>query len=81
MYRSQLHDSPIRCLALDPHEEFFVTGAADGDIKVPIDFLIEPSYSKKVYVDIDLFWEDYSFWFLGRSFTFCENYNFQSFSK
>lgn len=34
MYRSQLHDSPIRCLALDPHEEFFVTGAADGDIKV-----------------------------------------------
>ncbi len=36
MYRSQLHDSPIRCLALDPHEEFFVTGAADGDIKVII---------------------------------------------
>ena len=30
----QAHDSPIRCLALDPTEEFFVTGADDGDIKV-----------------------------------------------
>ena len=28
------HDSAIRCMALDPTEEFFVTGSADGDIKV-----------------------------------------------
>jgi len=30
----QAHDSSIRCMALDPAEEFFVTGSADGDIKV-----------------------------------------------
>lgn len=28
------HDHAIKCLAMDPHEEFFVTGSADGDIKV-----------------------------------------------
>ncbi|CAG0879086.1 unnamed protein product [Darwinula stevensoni] len=28
------HHSHIKCLALDPNEEFFVTGSADGDIKV-----------------------------------------------
>ncbi|XP_046400831.1 dmX-like protein 2 isoform X2 [Ischnura elegans] len=33
-HRFQAHDSPIKCLAIDPSEEFFVTGAADGDIKV-----------------------------------------------
>ncbi|RZF48625.1 hypothetical protein LSTR_LSTR017575 [Laodelphax striatellus] len=26
--------SPIKCLAIDPAEEFFATGSADGDIKV-----------------------------------------------
>lgn len=31
---SQAHDNAIKCLAMDPHEEFFVTGSADGDIKV-----------------------------------------------
>lgn len=30
----QAHDNPIKCLAIDPHEEHFVTGSADGDIKV-----------------------------------------------
>ncbi|XP_059484944.1 dmX-like protein 2 [Neocloeon triangulifer] len=28
------HESTVKCLALDPNEEFFVTGSADGDIKV-----------------------------------------------
>jgi WD40 repeat protein len=30
------HDSSvaIKCMALDPNEEFFATGSADGDIKV-----------------------------------------------
>ena len=28
------HDSTIKCMALDPMEQFFVTGSADGDIKV-----------------------------------------------
>lgn len=30
------HDGPIKCIALDPHEELFVTGSADGDIKVKL---------------------------------------------
>lgn len=30
----QAHDGPIKCMSLDPMEEYFVTGAADGDIKV-----------------------------------------------
>lgn len=33
-HRFQAHDSAVKCLALDPAEEFFVTGSADGDIKV-----------------------------------------------
>lgn len=32
----QAHDSAIKCMTLDPGEEFFVTGSADGDIKVNI---------------------------------------------
>ena len=28
------HEHPIKCLAIDPNEEFIVTGAVDGDIKV-----------------------------------------------
>ncbi|KAI5722049.1 hypothetical protein M8J76_002899 [Diaphorina citri] len=32
--RFNAHESPVKCLAIDPHEEFFVTGAGDGDIKV-----------------------------------------------
>ncbi|KAL1453933.1 hypothetical protein WDU94_010234 [Cyamophila willieti] len=32
--RYNVHESPVKCLAIDPHEEFFVTGAGDGDIKV-----------------------------------------------
>lgn len=30
----QAHESAIKCLAIDPHEEHFVTGSADGDIRV-----------------------------------------------
>ena len=30
----QAHDSAIRCMTLDPTEEFFITGSAEGDIKV-----------------------------------------------
>ncbi|PSN54280.1 DmX-like protein 2 [Blattella germanica] len=32
-HRFQAHEHPIKCLAIDPGEEFFVTGSADGDIK------------------------------------------------
>ena len=30
----QAHESAVKCMALDPMEKFFVTGSADGDIKV-----------------------------------------------
>ncbi|XP_075227186.1 rabconnectin-3 alpha isoform X2 [Lycorma delicatula] len=33
-HRFMAHESPVKCLAIDPAEEFFATGAADGDIKV-----------------------------------------------
>ena len=44
------HDHPIKCLAIDPNEEFFVTGSVDGDIKVKInvinivDFFVKLKY-------------------------------------
>lgn len=28
------HESAVKCIAIDPHEEYFATGSADGDIKV-----------------------------------------------
>ena len=28
------HESAIKCMSLDPSEEYFCTGSADGDIKV-----------------------------------------------
>ena len=34
--RFQAHDSAVKCIALDPGEEFFATGSADGDIKVTL---------------------------------------------
>lgn len=30
------HDSCLKCMTIDPHEQFYCTGAADGDIKVNI---------------------------------------------
>ena len=33
-HKFQAHDSAIRAIALDPTQEFFVTGSAEGDIKV-----------------------------------------------
>lgn len=30
----QAHESAIKCLTLDSQEEYFVTGSAEGDIKV-----------------------------------------------
>lgn len=33
-HKFQAHDSAVKCLALDPGEEFFVSGSADGDLKV-----------------------------------------------
>ena len=34
------HDHPIKCLAIDPSEEFIVSGSVDGDIKVKDDTTI-----------------------------------------
>ena len=43
----QASESPIRCLAIDPEEEYFVTGSADGDIKVRRIF-VAPALPKKI---------------------------------
>ncbi|XP_075155148.1 rabconnectin-3 alpha [Haematobia irritans] len=32
--RLQGHDNAIKCISLDPHEEFFATGSIEGDIKI-----------------------------------------------
>lgn len=34
MHTFQAHDSAIKALALDPCEEYFTTGSAEGNIKV-----------------------------------------------
>ena len=36
LHTFQAHDSTIKCFAVDPSEEFFVSGSADGDIKVKV---------------------------------------------
>lgn len=33
-HKFQAHDTAIKCLALDPKEEYYISGSADGDIKV-----------------------------------------------
>lgn len=30
------HDSAVKCISVEPNEEFFATGSADGNIKVRI---------------------------------------------
>jgi len=47
--RFQAHESAIKCLALDPHEEFFVSGAGDGDIKVKIIASLNRDFFMKCY--------------------------------
>lgn len=34
------HDSCLKCMTIDPHEQFYCTGAADGDIKVSCVFSV-----------------------------------------
>ena len=41
-HKFQAHESAVKCLALDPGEEFFVSGSADGDLKVKITFILCP---------------------------------------
>ncbi|KAM7285267.1 dmX-like protein 2 [Ixodes scapularis] len=33
-HKFQAHDTAIKCLAVDPREEYYISGSADGDIKV-----------------------------------------------
>ncbi|KAF2892303.1 hypothetical protein ILUMI_13871 [Ignelater luminosus] len=33
-HRFQAHESAVKCVAIEPHEEYFATGSADGDIKI-----------------------------------------------
>lgn len=37
-HRFQAHENAVKCVAIDPHEEYFATGSADGDIKVNFQF-------------------------------------------
>ena len=64
LHSFKAHDHPVKCLALDPNEDFFVTGSVDGDIKVNIWFLLRfkgknPLFwklkKKPVKVDLKLF--------------------------
>lgn len=48
-HRFQAHESAIKCLALDPHEEFFVSGAGDGDIKVTYKIFITYINNKLIF--------------------------------
>ncbi|XP_025837057.1 dmX-like protein 2 [Agrilus planipennis] len=32
-HRFQAHENAVKCVAIDPHEEYFATGSADGEIK------------------------------------------------
>lgn len=52
-HKFQAHDSAVKCLSLDPHEEFFISGSADGDIKV-FEARNSKSETKKTSIDIQL---------------------------
>lgn len=33
-HKFNAHENAVKCIAIDPHEDFFATGSADGDIKI-----------------------------------------------
>ncbi|CAH0558785.1 unnamed protein product [Brassicogethes aeneus] len=33
-HKFQAHETAVKCIAIDPHEDYFATGSADGDIKI-----------------------------------------------
>ncbi|CAG9833364.1 unnamed protein product [Diabrotica balteata] len=33
-HKFSAHESAVKCIAIDPHEDYFATGSADGDIKI-----------------------------------------------
>ena len=35
------HEQAVKCIAIDPNEEFFVTGSVSGDIKVSLTWLVK----------------------------------------
>ncbi|XP_055700241.1 dmX-like protein 2 isoform X2 [Phlebotomus papatasi] len=58
-HRFPAHESAIKCLAIDPHEEHFVTGSADGDLKVQCFFHLKSCS-----------WEKWNVFFVGLG-TYC----------
>lgn len=48
------HDSCLKCMTIDPHEQFYCTGAADGDIKVKVLHILCFGFTKIVYIHIFL---------------------------
>lgn len=37
LHTFQAHDSAVKALTLDPYEDFFITGSAEGNMKVTLD--------------------------------------------
>ena len=35
------HEQAVKCIAIDPNEEFFVTGSVSGDIKVSLAWVVK----------------------------------------
>ncbi|XP_030754716.1 dmX-like protein 2 isoform X2 [Sitophilus oryzae] len=33
-HKFNAHENAVKCIAIDPHEDYFATGSADGDIKI-----------------------------------------------
>ena len=48
LHSFKAHDHPVKCLALDPNEDFFVTESVDGDIKVKI-IILKANGAEKVF--------------------------------
>lgn len=67
------HDSCLKCMTIDPHEQFYCTGAADGDIKVCIieyrTILPCPSVKQlfkfKYYIDLEFVYTPVNVHFCG----------------
>jgi WD40 repeat protein len=53
------HDSCLKCMTIDPHEQFYCTGAADGDIKVNSRALHPLSSQRKMFIIV--FFSDLEF--------------------
>jgi WD40 repeat protein len=49
---SQAHDSHLRALCLDPSEKFYLTGSAEGNIKVTFRLIQPRRYNELIRLDL-----------------------------